>query len=77
MAQILVRKVDERLVRRLKASAQRNGRSLQAEVKTILEQNTPLDMKSARRLVDAIRKRLGNRRFDDSSALIRRERERR
>lgn len=77
MGQILVRNLDERLVKRLKASARRNGRSLQAEVKTILEQNTPLDMKSARRLVDSIRKSFGNRHFDDSAVLIRKERDRR
>ena len=77
MAQILVRNLDERLVKRLKARARRNGRSLQAEVRIILEQTPTLDMRSARKLVDSIRKSLGNRRFDDSAVLIRRERDRR
>ena len=77
MAQILVRNLDERIVNRLKARARRNGRSLQAEVRTILEQAPTLDMKAARKLVDSIRKSLGKRRFDDSAVLIRRERDRR
>ena len=77
MAQILVRNLDERLVKRLKTRARRNGRSLQAEVRIILEQTPTLDMKAALKLADKIRKSLGNRRFDDSAVLIRRERDRR
>ena len=77
MAQILVRNLDEKIVNRLKARARRNGRSLQAEVRAILEQTPTLDMQAARRLADTIRKSLGNRRFDDSAKLIRRERDRR
>ena len=77
MAQILVRNLDERLVKRLKARARRNGRSLQAEVRLILEQTPTLDMKAALKLADKIRKSFGNRRFDDSAVLIRRERDRR
>ncbi|MGH9783458.1 MAG: FitA-like ribbon-helix-helix domain-containing protein [Terriglobia bacterium] len=77
MAQILVRNLDERVVNRLKVRARRNGRSLQAEVRAILEQAPTLDMPSARKLADTIRKSLGHRRFDDSAVLIRRERDRR
>ena len=76
MAQILVRNLDEKIVNRLKARARRNGRSLQAEVRAILEQTPTLDMQAARRLADTIRKSLGNRRFDDSAKLIRRARDR-
>ena len=77
MAQILVRNLDESLVKRLKGRARRNGRSLQAEVRLILEQTPTLDMKAALKLADKIRKSFGNRRFDDSAVLIRRERDRR
>jgi len=77
MAQILVRNLDERVVRRLKARARRSGRSLQAEVRTILEQTPTLDMKAALKLADKIRRSFGDRRFEDSAKLIRRERDRR
>ena len=77
MAQILVRNLDERTVKRLKDLAQRKGHSLQAEVKGILQQATVLDMESARKLVNSIRKSFGNRRFDDSAEIIRKFRDRR
>jgi plasmid stability protein len=77
MAQILVRNLDERVVRRLKARARRSGRSLQAEVRTILEQTPTLDMRAALKLADKIRRSFGDRRFEDSAKLIRRERDRR
>ena len=76
MAQILVRGLDDELVERLKNRARRERRSLQAEVKIILEQAARLDMKSARELVEAIRKDFAGRKFEDSVALIREDRER-
>jgi len=42
MAQILVRGLDEKIVERLKKRAKRGGRSLQSEVKMILENATQL-----------------------------------
>ena len=78
MGQILVRDLDDRIVKRLKARARRKGHSLQAEVKGILEQQAAvLDPEEAWKLVDTIRKRLGNRQFDDSARLIRKDRDRR
>ena len=77
MAQILVRNLDERIVKRLKSRAQERGRSLQAEVRIILEDAARMDRQAAWRLADAIRKSFGNRRFEDSAVLIRRERDRR
>lgn len=38
MAQVLVRNLNDRVVARLKKRARTQGRSLQAEVKTILEE---------------------------------------
>jgi len=76
MAQILVRNLDPDVVERLKSRARANGRSLQAEVKMILEQGAKvLDMRTARELADAIRKGFG-RTFDDSAELIREDRDR-
>ena len=47
MAQILVRNLDESVVDRLKKRATLNSRSLQSEVKLILEQASRLDAESA------------------------------
>ncbi len=81
MAQILVRNLEEKIVTRLKARARKKGRSLQSEVKEILEQSARqdiLDMQSARRLADAIRngieKRIGGK-LDDSTLIIRKDRD--
>jgi len=76
MAQILVRHLDERVVQTLKERARKKGLSLQAEAKSILEQSAQLNMEEALALVDRIRGSLGKRRFSDSAALIREDRER-
>jgi antitoxin FitA len=76
MAQILVRDLDKDTVERLKRRAKQEGRSLQSEVKAILEQAVPMDMKSAREFAGRIRKRFAGRRFGDSAELIREDRER-
>jgi plasmid stability protein len=79
MAQILVRNLDDSTVKRLKDRAKGNGRSLQAEVKMILEREANIgkvDMKTARKLADGIRSRFKGRRFTDSAKLIREDRDR-
>lgn len=67
MAQVLVRQLPDETVRRLKVRAQENGRSLEAELRIILEEavRDPLE-----ELV-AIRAALSGKRFSDSSELIR------
>jgi hypothetical protein len=76
MAEILVRGLDEKVVENLKKRARRNGRSLQAEVKATLEQDTKVDMATARRMADRIRRRFKGRTFSDSAELIREDRDR-
>ena len=79
MAQILVRNLDEDVVARLKERARKEGRSLQSEVRRILEEavHAPqVDMATARKMVDRIRKRLKGRKFPDSVELIRKGRDR-
>jgi len=79
MAQILVRNLDEKVVKQLKKRAKREGRSLQAEAKLILEQasqETAVDMATARKLVEEIRSQLKGRKFPDSVELIREDRDR-
>jgi len=77
MADILIRGLDDDVVRKLKARAKSNGRSLQAEVKGILERSAVvLDMAAARQLVDGIRKSFGNKVFSDSTEMVREDRDR-
>ncbi|ULA62893.1 MAG: Arc family DNA-binding protein [Nitrospira sp.] len=75
MAQVLVRQLDGKIVERLKKRAKEHGRSLQSEVKTILEDAVP-DYEGAWKRIEGLRKRLGKsgRTFSDSAALIREDR---
>ncbi len=77
MAQVLVRQLDDNVVVRLKKRAKAHGRSLQSEVKTILEEAVP-DYEAAWKRIERFRKRLGKsgRRFSDSADLIRENRDR-
>jgi plasmid stability protein len=77
MADLLIRELGKRALDRLKARAASQGRSLQKEAKSILEEAaaalTPVE---ALRIAKAWHRRLGRRRFSDSATLIRRDRER-
>lgn len=79
MAQILVRDLDEGVVEQLKKRAQKDGRSLQSEVKMILEQtaNEPkVDIETARKLCEQFRRRFKGREFPDTVKLIHEDRNR-
>lgn len=79
MAQILVRNLDDSVVRRLKEQAKQHGRSLQAEVKMILDgtgEKPKLDHAAALALCDEIRSQFKGRKFPDSVELIREDRDR-
>jgi hypothetical protein len=76
MPEILIRGLDQETVERLKRRARQRGRSLQQEVKTILERAaTTLSMEEARRLSEAWHRRLRRRAHSDSIRLIREDRE--
>ena len=76
MGSILVRGLDQKTIERLKERARLNGRSLQQEVKALLERAAEtLTMREARRLSERWRRRLGERRFSDSAQLIRQDRD--
>ena len=77
MAQVLVRQLDDKLVERLKKRAKEHGRSLQSEVKTILEEAVP-DYAGAWKRIGKLKKALeqAGRTFSDSAPLIRKERDR-
>lgn len=69
MAQVLIRNLAPRTVAMLKRRAERNGRSLQAELQTILER-AATDHVNGRALAERIRRKLGGRRHSDSTKLI-------
>ena len=78
MAQVLVRNLTEKVVRQLKKRAEQRGRSLQAEVKLILEEAAQQDNEEFWKAADSIRERLRRtgRKFSDSAELVREDRDR-
>lgn len=76
MAQVLVRELSDKVVNRLKKRAKEHGRSLQSEVKTILEEAVP-DYEQAWKRIDTLRSKLkrSGRTFSDSTELIREDRD--
>jgi plasmid stability protein len=76
MGSILVRDLHQKTIKRLKERAQLNGRTLQHEVKALLERAAEtLTMPEARRLSEQWKRRLGRRLLSDSARLIREDRE--
>lgn len=77
MADILVRGLAPDVVERLKLHAKRNGRSLQTEVKDVLERaaRTP-DRVEIQAAIKRVRRMFRGRRFRNSAVLIREDRDR-
>jgi hypothetical protein len=82
MAQLLVRNIDDHVVERLKATAAKHHRSLEAEVRCVLQEHTQHSQTSdnyLERLATlraAILTENGGKPFSDSAELIREDRER-
>jgi len=77
MPSILIRDLDDKTIHRLKARAGASGRSLQAEVKAILESSaTEKTFDELRREAKEFSKRFEGRRLTDSVELIREDRNR-
>ena len=76
MTQLLIRDMQAETVQRLKARARRHGRSLQGEVKVILEEAAGYSMQEARAVSEGWAVRLDGREFSDSADLVREDRER-
>lgn len=74
--EILVRDLDPDIVRRLKARARLHGRSLQKEIKLILEESAPVDIQQAAMLAEAWRAKLRDRSFSDSADQLHEDRKR-
>jgi plasmid stability protein len=76
MADLLVRSVPARLMERLKAQAQRSGRSVQKEALAVLEAGTQLTMEEWLERADRTRELLKAQGYSgDSTAMIREDRD--
>ena len=75
MANVLVRGLDEDILKQLKASAKAHGRSLQAEIHDVLRRANTRNLAETRRLSAKWLKRLGSTEHSDSAALIREDRD--
>ncbi len=76
MPQLTVRNIDQRVYRRLKDRARVNHRSLEAEVRVILDQAVLADRTEVVRRAAAMRARLAGRYSGDVTAEIREDRDR-
>ena len=76
MAQILVRKLPDAVVERLKARAKRHSRSLEAEVRDILEQAVSGKKAEFFEAADAMRARLAGGHHTETWKLLREDRDR-
>ena len=70
MPDVLVRGIEPQILKALKGRARQNGRSLQVEMKTILELAAQVDMLDARRTAERIRRALRGRNHSDSARLL-------
>jgi len=76
MAQILVRGLKPETVKGLKARAKLHGQSLEGEVRSVLESAAFYSVEEARAMMERWQKHWGDRKFSDSTELIREDRER-
>lgn len=75
MANVLVRDLDDDVLRHLKAAAKAHGRSLQAEIHDVLRGASARNLADTRRLSAQWLKRLHGSKHTDSTALIREDRD--
>ena len=75
MPNVLVRDLDEDVLKQIKAAAKANGRSLQAEIHDVLRRASTRNLAATRRLSSKWLKRLEGTSHSDSAALIRKDRD--
>lgn len=75
MTSLLVRNLDDDVLKQLKAAAKAHGRSLQAEIHDVLRNASARRMAETRRLSAQWLKRLNRRTHSDSTALVREDRD--
>ncbi len=76
MPDILVRGLDTETVKRLKARANQHGRSLQSEVKMLVERAAGTGGEQVAAILNRWKKQFAGRRFSSSARLIREDRNR-
>jgi plasmid stability protein len=76
MADILIRGLEPETIRQLKARAKRHGRSLQSEVKLLLEQTSDTGGRHIAAMFDRWQQRFAGRKFSSSARLVREDRKR-
>lgn len=76
MRRLTIRNVDEKVYQRLKDRARISRRSLEAEVRAILDQAVLPDRSEVSRRAAAMRARLAGRYMGDATAAIREDRDR-
>lgn len=76
MAQLLVRDLDDAVVERLRERARQNNRSLEAELRSILQRAAGVITPEALAEVERVRAMFAGRSFSDSAELIREDRDR-
>jgi hypothetical protein len=75
MAQVLIRNVDDGVVDKLKARAKRNGVSLEAELRDILQREAmPRSMEEVRDILGELDRRTRGRTLADGAKLLRKDR---
>ncbi len=74
MAQVLIRDLENEVVDKLKERAKSKGRSLEAELRLILEQAAQDTRQRGLADLDQIRALLAGRTFSDSSEILREDR---
>jgi antitoxin FitA len=76
MPDILVRGLEEETVNRLKAKASQHGRSLQGEVKLLIERAAGTGGEEVAEVLKRWKDRFSGRRFSSSARMIREDRDR-
>jgi plasmid stability protein len=76
MAQVLVRDLEPAVIEKLKKRAQQNRRSLEAELRLILQRAAGEVTTQLTPEVERVREMFAGRTFSDSAELIREDRER-
>ena len=76
MAQVLVRDLDSNILDKLKRRAHQNHRSLEAELRLILQQAADSSPISIQAEIERVRALFAGRTFSDSAELLREDRER-
>jgi antitoxin FitA len=74
MSDILIRGVDAKAMKRLRARAKRHGRSLQSEARMVLERAAGAGSEEIAAMLDGWKERFAGRKFSRSATLIREDR---